>query len=385
VCYTPGRPSWSERGVGHLRFSPHAYEACAKKSLWQEPSKPGVVVATEVISGCWRNRLQHPTSTIQTEPKFGVKFSATGWGFPTLCKVLPISAVLFLLVSAMRGQDHLPASTQARLATATRLEAMSLGDFTRAESEAQSGQREAQYLTSLVYGEGRLVPKNFAVARSWMLKSAEQGYVPAQGAMGEMYLIGIRDNGPIPDYADADRWLRLAATQGDADAQFWLGTGYERGWFGGTDYREALKWLRKAATQGLPNAEYCLGLMHEEGKGVPESDSLAARWYRKAADHFPEVGRIGGIWEAEVQLANLYRHDRLPKNDAEAYMWFAIVGSSVVPADDHDMKWAAQHMTRAQIAQGQHMAVDWIRRHKRQLPANVAPSTGPANPDVSAR
>jgi hypothetical protein len=119
------------------------------------------------------------------------------------------------------------------------LEALTLRDFTNVVSDAQSGHREAQYLMALVCGEGRLVPKDFAVARRWMLKSAEQGYVPAQGAMGEMYLIGVRDNGPIPDYGDADRWLRLAATQGDADAQFWLGTGYERGWFGGTDYPEA--------------------------------------------------------------------------------------------------------------------------------------------------
>jgi hypothetical protein len=66
---------------------------------------------------------------------------------------------------------------------------------------------------------------------------------------------------------------------------------------------------------------------------------------------------------SEVQLANLYRHGRLPKDDTEAYMWFAIVGSSVVPADDYDMKWAAQHMTKAQIAQAQRMAEDWIKRH----------------------
>ena len=302
-----------------------------------------------------------------------------------MCKVLPMSAVLLLLVGAVRAQDRLPTSTQARLATAARLEAMSLRDFTRVESEAQSGHREAQYLMALVYGEGRLVPRDFAVARRWMLKSAEQSYVPAQGAMGEMYLNGVRDDGPIPDYGDADRWLRLAATQGDADAQFWLGTGYERGWFGGTDYRESLKWLRKAAAQGLPNAQFCLGQMYEEGKGVPQSDSLAAGWYRKAADHFPDVGHVGGIWEAEVQLVNLYRYGRLPKDDTEAYMWFAVVGSSVVPADDYDMKWAAQHMTKAQISQAQRMAEDWTKRHRRQQPANVSPSTDPAHPDVSGR
>jgi TPR repeat protein len=278
--------------------------------------------------------------------------------------LLPMSVVLLLLVRTVPAQDRLPNSTQTRLATVARLEALPLSDLTRVEAEAQSGHREAQYLVALMYGEGLLVPKDFAAARSWMLKSAEQGYVPAQGAMGEMYLINVRDNGPIPDYADADRWLRLAATQGDADAQFWLGTGYERGWFGGIDYREALKWLRKAAAQGEPNAQLSLGQMYEDGEGVPESDSLAASWYRRAADHIRDG--VGGVWEAEVQLAYMYRDDRLPKDYVQAYMWFAIVGSSVVPPDDDDMKRAAQHMTKAQIAQAQHLAEDWIRRHTAQ-------------------
>jgi uncharacterized protein len=186
-----------------------------------------------------------------------------------------------------------------------------------------------------------------------MLKSAEQGYVPAQEGMGRM-LTSVGHNGAIPDYADADRWLRRAATQGDADAQTWLGAGYEQGWFGVTDYREALKWLRKAAEQGEPNAQFCLGQMYEGGEGVSESDSLAARWYRKAADHSPY---LGGVWEAEVQLYYMYRDGRLPEDNVQAYMWFAIVGG------DGDMKRVARHMTKAQIVQAQRMAEDWIKRH----------------------
>lgn len=278
--------------------------------------------------------------------------------------VLPISVALLLLAGAVLAQDVLPASTQARLATAAHVEAMTLADFTMVMSKAQSGDREAQYLVALIYLEGRLVPKDFVTARSWMLKSAEQGYVPAQAAMGEMYLTGIRHHGAIPDYADAERWLRLAATQGDADAQLWLGNGYERGYFGTFDYREALKWLRKAAAQGLPDAQFSLGQMYEEGEGVPKSDSMAASWYRKAADHFPED--VAGVWIAEGQLAEMYRAGRLPKDYLEAYMWFAIVGSAVVPPDVDDMKWAARHMTKAQIAKAQRMAEDWTSRHRRQ-------------------
>jgi TPR repeat protein len=284
-----------------------------------------------------------------------------------LRNLLPMSVVLLLLVSPVLAQDRLPASTQARLATVAHLEALSLSDFTKVMSKAESGDREAQYLMALIYLEGRLVPKDFAAARNWMLKPAEQGYVPAQAGMGEMYLNGIRQNGAVPDYGDAERWLRLAATQGDAGAQFWLGNGYKSGDFGTFDYREALNWLRKAAAQGLPDAQLSLGRMYEEGEGVPESVSLAASWYRKAADHFEN---FGSVWEAEVQLAEMYRRGRLPEDYIEAYMWLAVVGSAVVPPADDDMKWAARHMTKAQITKAQRMAEEWTRRHRQQPPTS---------------
>ena len=59
----------------------------------------------------------------------------------------------------------------------------------------------------------------------------------------------------------------------------------------------------------------------------------------------------------------MYRFDRLRKDYVEAYMWATIVGSSVDPTDDTDMKHAAQHMTKSQIAEAQRRAEDWMRRH----------------------
>ena len=39
---------------------------------------------------------------------------------------------------------------------------------------------------------------------------------------GQLPVVRYGENAP-------DRWLRLAAIQGDAEAQFWPGAGYERG------------------------------------------------------------------------------------------------------------------------------------------------------------
>jgi hypothetical protein len=63
----------------------------------------------------------------------------------------------------------------------------------------------------------------------------------------------------------------------------------------------------------------------------------------------------------------MYRDGRLKQNDVEAYMWFAVVDSSVDPpidpATDRDVNRVAKRMTRAQIAEAQQRAKDWINRH----------------------
>jgi hypothetical protein len=167
-----------------------------------------------------------------------------------LHKVLPVFAIFYVFVSAAPAQAPLPTSTQAQLSTNARLEGITLNDFTKVVSQAQAGQREAQYLVALAYEEDRLVIRDHALAARWMLQSAEQEFVPAQAGMGELYIAGVKDDGPIPHRGDAEKWFRLAAAQGDAEAQFWLGAAYQGGWFGAFDDREALKWLRKAAAQG---------------------------------------------------------------------------------------------------------------------------------------
>ena len=36
------------------------------------------------------------------------------------------------------------------------------------------------------------------------------------------------------------------------------------------DYKEAVKWYRLAAEQGNANAQYNLGVMYDNGEGVPQ-------------------------------------------------------------------------------------------------------------------
>ena len=49
------------------------------------------------------------------------------------------------------------------------------------------------------------------------------------------------------------------------------------------DGRRALSWLRDAADQGYARAEYYVGLMYEDGRGVPQDPAEALLWFRRAA------------------------------------------------------------------------------------------------------
>ena len=85
------------------------------------------------------------------------------------------------------------------------------------------------------------------------------------------------------DYATAVRLFRLAADQGDAIAQQYLGVMYIDGEGVPQNYAEAFKWYRLAADQSIANAQLCLGSMYATGKGVPQDYVRAHMWFNLSA------------------------------------------------------------------------------------------------------
>ena len=71
-----------------------------------------------------------------------------------------------------------------------------------------------------MYAKGEGVPENAAEAVKWWRKAAEQGQAKAQYGLGRMYATG---RSVLKDDAEAAKWFRLAAEQGVASAQYGLG------------------------------------------------------------------------------------------------------------------------------------------------------------------
>lgn len=270
-----------------------------------------------------------------------------------------VAAAMAFLALSLSAQKSLPYSYLEKLTTIDHLQKLTFTELANLTLHAERGVPDAQYKLALVYEAGRIVPRDKATARHWLLKAAEQEFLPAETDLGLMDL-PEHSTGELTNYGDAGRWLRAAAMQGDAEAQLWLGIAYDRGYFGSIDYRESLKWLEKSAAQGLPDAQFALARMYGDGHGVPQSDEEAAAWFRQAADHYSDVS---GVFEAKVELAYMYRDGRLKKNNAEAYMWFAILGAEINPPADEDVEELSKSMTQPEIQEAQARVAKWTADH----------------------
>ncbi len=78
--------------------------------------------------------------------------------------------------------------------------------------------------------------------------------------------------------------VRELAEQGDAKAQFNLGTFYELGKGVKQDTNEAVLWWQKSAEQGIPQAQHNLGKSYAKGDGVKQDYEEAAKWWTKSAE-----------------------------------------------------------------------------------------------------
>ncbi len=207
------------------------------------------------------------------------------------------------------------------------------------------------------YNEG-----NYHKAFKLFKPLAEQGDAQAQFHLGTMYYNG---KGVPQDYREAEKWYRKGAEQEDAAAQFMLGVMYYYGKGVPQDYKEAVKWYRKVAEQGDDAAQYALGtIYHEGGKGVPQDYQEAVKWFRRAAEQ--------GNGEAQFNLGNMYTKGwGVPQDYVQAHKWLSLFASRY-QGKTHEMlirnrDVIEKKMTSAQVAKAQKLAREWKPKTWKEL------------------
>jgi TPR repeat protein len=129
------------------------------------------------------------------------------------------------------------------------------------------------------------------------------------------------------------------------------------------DYAEAVKWYRLAAEQGNASAQSNLGVMYRLGRGVPQDNAEAVKWYRRAAEQ--------GNAKAQSNLGVMYGLGQgVPQDYVQAHLWFNLAASRLRPGETRDKAiknrdLVAARMTPAQVAEAQKLARQWKPRDDR--------------------
>jgi TPR repeat protein len=152
---------------------------------------------------------------------------------------------------------------------------------------ANKGNATAQRYLAIAFWTGkRVAQKDLDKAVMWAKKAVAQG--PSQNSAVAALVLSSIYSEDYPqekrDKAEAEKWLKLAADQGEPLGQKLLGMTY-LGVFGGSPKpQEGFFYLSKAAAVGDGDAIYWLGECYANGWGVQSSPDQAIFYLTKASD-----------------------------------------------------------------------------------------------------
>ena len=135
----------------------------------------------------------------------------------------------------------------------------------------------------LVTAQRAYKQKDYATALMESTPLAEGGNPEAQLLLARMFLMG---QGVSRDPDQAMKWFRASASQGNADAEFFMGSYYL---LPRRDIPEGMKLLRLSAEQGNQDAQLLLGRTYADGLPEVQHDPVQGEmWLRLAAkDNLP--------------------------------------------------------------------------------------------------
>jgi len=216
-----------------------------------------------------------------------------------------------------------------------------------ARDKTERARASTRFRLGWIEGDGSSVNRVSEVL-PLLSEAAERGDASAQYILGRMQTDESRADDGVPhDNAAGVRWLRKAADQGYAPAQFVVGWASRAGEGGTGDDAQAADWFRKAAEQGHALAQAALGRMYWYGQGVSRDEAQARLWMGLA------LGPDGGDRQADdpEQLKRRYEavervRDIAAKGDVDAQVEYGMMWSDG-RAGYVDYRSAAQWLRKA--------------------------------------
>lgn len=173
--------------------------------------------------------------------------------------------------------------------------------------------REGEKMPDVTPGFPRSVAPDPAEAARWFRLAAEQGDTLSQRYLVEIYAEG---RGVPKDPDESMRWCQRSAEAGDVRGQAQYGVLLLERSVGTPAEAEAVRWLEAAGNAGDVWAQYTLGVLYEDKRDEPEERAKALPWFRMAAEqnhaeslfHLAEYHRWGEVIPRdEAEAVRLYR------------------------------------------------------------------------------
>ena len=185
----------------------------------------------------------------------------------------------------------------------------------------------AQYQLSWHYATGDGIAQNRDSANHWLRQAAQNGHAAAQYWLGNHYYDDTADN--AQDETTARYWLEQAATRGDRDLQKQTGMTYLEH----DDYHNARRWLRQLADHGDRTVLPVLEMMNDLQRGrvtpLPPPGTVgnhppapAAALAENTATPWPPRHNIK-FWQGENPLASHAKTFKERQKRALAGDWLA--------------------------------------------------------------
>ncbi|MCQ2287870.1 MAG: sel1 repeat family protein [Muribaculaceae bacterium] len=211
------------------------------------------------------------------------------------------------------------------------------------------------------------VEKNDTTGTQALLEAADKGDVEAQLAYARLAQTTAVADGP--NYVTSEKYLKMAAEQGNSDAMWELAIMYMMGYDGvGKNGAEAFKWAQQSADKDNPIGFYALAVCYDSATGTGENEAKANELLKKAFEALskietPNVQQLrylahcyaegDGVAKDEAKAAELYRKaaeqgdaasqarmgdcysegEGVAKDTTEATKWYDMAAKQGFPVD----------------------------------------------------
>ncbi len=184
------------------------------------------------------------------------------------------------------------------------------------KKSAENGDSNSQLAMGIFFSKGEMgLPQDGQKAVEWLSKSAEQKNVKAATYLGYLYGEGKLVK---RDFEKAVKWREFAASNGSVTDKWSLGNAFLYGFMLPKDQIKALYWIGEAANGGDGNAILKLiEIYHNMGNADAEK-----HWKEKFASMELKAATAGNV-EAMAAVADKYMSgdNGLPLNRAEGIYW----------------------------------------------------------------